>query len=294
MDLSACVTDEDYEAWRSVRIAVVPGERCPSVTELRAQDSPARLMLLARRDGVVVGSGLAGRSDVADAGFAAPRVLPERRRTGIGSALLHAMADHCVRLGLPVLRGRVDDAGSLAFADRHGFAEVDREIEQVRTVGAEAPPPAPPDGVEVVTVADRPELWVDCYQRFGAEVLADFALHVPLEVSAEQWSTTWRGDPMFLALHDGDVIGCAGLLLDQEHSDRAENALTGVRRDWRGRGIASLLKRHTLHWAATHGLRQVYTWTQAGNASMAGLNEHLGYVTTRTSVTVSRPLPLTT
>jgi hypothetical protein len=37
----------------------------------------------------------------------------------------------------------------------------------------------------------------------------------------------------------------------------------------------------------------VYTWTQAGNAPMLRLNEHLGYVTTRNSTTVSRALPLT-
>ena len=37
MKPSVCATDDDYEAWRAVRIAVVPGERCLSVAELRAQ-----------------------------------------------------------------------------------------------------------------------------------------------------------------------------------------------------------------------------------------------------------------
>ena len=27
MDITVCVSDEDYEAWRRVRMAVVPGER---------------------------------------------------------------------------------------------------------------------------------------------------------------------------------------------------------------------------------------------------------------------------
>lgn len=293
MDISACATDDDLEAWRAVRIAVEPGERCMSVAEMKAQESPKRLLVLARRDdGTVVGSGIADESDTAGGGFAAPRVLPEHRREGVGTALLHALAEHCAGLGLPVLLGSVDDQGSLAFADRFGFVEVDREIEQVRIVGAEGPPAPPPDGVEVVTSSERPGLWADCYERFGREALADFALHTPLAISAEQWNTTWGGDPMFLALYDGEVIGCAGLRLDQDNPDRAENALTAVRRDWRGRGIASHLKRRTLHWAADHGLREVYTWTQAGNVSMARLNEHLGYVTTQTSITVSRALPL--
>ena len=292
MDLSPCVTDDDLEAWRAVRLAVVPGNRCPSVAELRQQDSPSRLMLLARRDGVVVGSGLADKSDTAGSGFAAARVLEEHRRHGVGTALLRHLAEHCSALGYPVLVGGVDDEGSLAFAERFGFAEVDREIEQVRRVGAEAPPSPLPEELEVVLLSERPELWEECYERFGTEALADFALHTPLDISAEQWVTSWRADPMFLALSDGEVIGCAGLVLDEDEPDRAENALTAVRRDWRGRGVASHLKRRTLHWAATNGLREIYTFTQVGNESMARLNEHLGYVTTHTSITVSRPLPL--
>ncbi len=292
MKLSVCVTDEDYEAWRAVRIAVVPGERCDTVAELRAQDSSDRLMLLAVWNGTVVGSGMANRSESADNGFAAPRVLSTFRRQGIGSALLRALAEHCTSLGLPRIRASVDDEGSLAFAIRFGFAEVDRQIEQVRAVADEQPPSTLPAGVDVVTVGQRPELWAACFEKFGKEVLADFALYTPLEISSEQWDTSWRGDPMFLALNDGEVIGCAGLFRDEDRPGRAENALTAVRRDWRGRGIASHLKRRTLHWAAANGLDELYTWTQAGNSSMLRLNEHLGYVAGQTSITVARALPL--
>lgn len=294
MELSVCVTDDDYEAWRVVRLAVEPGTRTHSLEELRAHDSSDRLLLLAVEDGDVVGSGLADRSDTGGAGFVAPRVRPEHRRRGVGSALLRALAEHCGGLGLPTIVSSVDDEGSLAFAERFGFVEVDREVEQVRAVGDEPAPPAPPVGVEVIEASRRPDLWPACFETFGKEVLADFALYTPLEISAEQWNTSWYGDPMFLALHDGEVIGCAGLNRDADRPERAENALTAVGRPWRGRGVASHLKRRTLHWAALNGLEEVYTWTQAGNASMLRLNEHLGYVTTQNSITVSRALPLTT
>lgn len=292
MELSVCVTDDDYEAWRAVRIAVVPGERCDTVAELRAQETPERLMLLARLDGVVVGSGLASRSDTTGGGFAAPRVLSDHRRRGIGSALLRALADHVTGLGLPELRGMVEDEGSLAFAAHFGFLETDRQIEQVRALGDEQPPSVCPDGVEVVTLDQRPELWAACYDRFGTQVLADFATYEPLEISAEQWSSSWAGDPMFLALSDGEVIGCAGVHRDTDRPERGENALTAVRRDWRGRGVAAHLKRRTLSWAAAHGLSELYTWTQVRNAPMLRLNEQLGYVVGTTSVTLQRPLPL--
>jgi len=292
VSLSVCVTDEDYEAWRAVRMVVLPDELCPTVAELREQDSPDRLMLLAQVDGRVVGSGLAGRAETAGAGFAAPRVLPEHRRRGAGSELLRALAEHCSSLGLPELRASID-AEHLPFADAFGFVEVDREIEQVRAIGDERPPSSSlPSDVEVTTLNERPEVWPACFESFGKQVLADFALHAPLEINAEQWNTTWRGDPMFLALHQGEVIGCAGLNRDADQPERAENALTAVRRDWRGRGIASHLKRRTLHWAAVNGVGEVYTWTQFGNGSMRRLNEHLGYVTRQIGITVSRPLPL--
>jgi mycothiol synthase len=293
MELRVCVTDDEYEAWRAVRLAVEPESRTHSLEEMRAADSSDRLLLLAVKDGDVVGSGIADRGDTAGAGFVAPRVLPGHRRVGVGSALLRVLAEHCSGLGLPTVGTSVDDEGSLAFAERFGFVEVDREVEQVRAVGDEPTPTGLPAGVEVIEASQRPDLWAACFETFGKEVLADFAVYSPLEISEEQWNTTWYGDPMFLALYDDEVIGCAGLNRDTDRPERAENALTGVRRTWRGRGIASHLKRRTLQWAALNGLEEIYTWTQAGNSSMLRLNEHLGYVTTRNGITVSRALPLT-
>ena len=159
-------------------------------------------------------------------------------------------------------------------------------------MGDEPTPALRPTASRSSLLSERPELWAASYEDFGREVLADFAVFQPLDVSAEQWNASWAGDPMFLALHDGEVVGCAGLHLDTDRPERAENALTAVRRTWRGRGLAAHLKRRTLHWAATHGIQEVYTWTQAGNTSMLRLNRHLGYVDGSVSITVSRPLPL--
>jgi len=291
MEITTCETDADYEAWRQVRIEVLPGERTETVAELRAEDSTDRTMVIAHLDGEVVGSGVAGRSDVGG-GFVAPRVRPEHRRRGVGSELLSHLSAHLVARGFERVGGMVEDPGSLAFAERAGFIEADRQVEQVLAVTDVPAPSAPPIGVRVVELAERPELWAASYDTFGTEVLADFALYEPLQVTAEQWASSWAGEPMFLALHDGEVIGCAGLHRDTDRPERAENALTAVRRAWRGRGVASHLKRLTLRWAAEHGVTEVYTWTQARNESMIRLNEHLGYAVGQTSITVSRPLPL--
>lgn len=293
LEITRCESDADYEAWRTVRIAVLPYERCDSAEELRRQDqNEARLMLIAHDDGVLVGSGVADRSDSAATGSVAPRVLPGHRRRGIGTALLERLAEHLQAQDLPRVRATVDDDESHAFARARGFADTDHEVEQTRPVQDLPPPGEPPDGVEVVLAADRPGLWEAAYERFGREATSDFALSTALDVTPERWATSWLGEPMFLAVHDGEVIGCAGLIIDTDVTDRAENALTAVRRDWRGRGLAMHLKLLTLAWAAEHGIAEVYTWTQDGNDAMRSLNTRLGYATTRRSTMVARSLPL--
>jgi mycothiol synthase len=84
MELSVCATDDEYESWRAVRLAVEPGSRTPSVEELRARDSSDQLLLLALEDGHVIGCGLADRAETGGAGFVMPRVLPQHRRLGCG------------------------------------------------------------------------------------------------------------------------------------------------------------------------------------------------------------------
>ena len=163
-----------------------------------------------------------------------------------------------------------------------------RRFEQTYAVTGTSAVSPPPDGIEVATAQERPGLWEQCFERFGRETLADFAVDTPLEVTLDRWTRVWLGHPMFLALHDGEVVGCAGLGLDADEPTRAENVLTAVRRDRRGRGIAVHLKQRTPQRAAAHGITEVYTWTQDGDAAMRSLDTRLGYATTRTGIQVAR------
>jgi GNAT superfamily N-acetyltransferase len=285
-------SDDDLEAWRRVRMAVLPNDRCLSVAEMRAMATPETLHLVAEIDGQLAGSGLAGRSSFGYAGLH-PRVVPDARRRGLGTAILERLAAHAMTVGFTEAGTLVEDEGSMAFAERFGFREADRQIEQVRRIGAE-PWPEVPDGITVVTVADRPEVWPAAYDPFGLDAIADMATDRPVLVTPQEWGREWLASPeaMFVALAGDDVVACAGLELDADHPDRAEHAFTAVARGWRRRGLASMLKRVSLAYAASHGIREVYTWTQVRNVEMRTVNERLGYVERGVSITVRAPLPL--
>ena len=228
--LTAAKSDTDLERWRQVRLAVAPGERTATVTELRAWEHPGRLLLLAEQDGQLVGSGVADHSDLSG-GFVCPRVLPGARRRGAGTALLLALARHCEAQGHARVASVVEDEGSAAFACGLGFVEVDREVEQIRQIGAEPEPVIPP-GVDIVSIAERPELWEQAYHQVQG-TFADMALTSTLRVSLQEWERDWIKTPeaSFAALADGQVVGVASLRLDSDQPGRAETGYTAVRRD---------------------------------------------------------------
>ena len=293
LNLREAETDTDLEAWRRVRIAVLPNERCRSVEWMRGSMTPERVYLVAELDGALAGSGLGGRSDLGHAGLH-PRVLPWARRRGVGTAILLELAERAARLGFREADTNVDDAGSFVFSERFGYRETGRQIEQIRAIAAE-PSVVAPAGIEIVVVADRPELWSAAYDPLALQAFEDMALDTPLLASSGQWERDWLSWPegTFLALAAGQIVGCAGLERDMDVPERAENSLTAVLRGWRGRGIASALKRSALSFAATQGVEEVYTWTQQGNGAMRRLNEHLGYVERAVSISVRATLPLT-
>jgi GNAT superfamily N-acetyltransferase len=271
-------SDEDLEAWARVKRAVLPNESAWTVQEFRERADPETLVLVAEVDGEVVGAGLAGRSDVKGRGFVAPRVHPDARRRGVGSALLVSLLKHVAGLGVGNVWASVGDEGSRAFAEHFGFEEVDREVEQVIALHAELPEAPLPAGVEVVSIAERPELLAEVYPLAAEEGYPDLAVDGEVVVKLEDWlrdeATLPEGS--LVALHDGRIVGYSGLVR-HDSAGVAEDGLTVVARDWRRRGLAVALKRLELAWAAANGFHEVVTWTQRGNEGMRLVNEKLGY-----------------
>ena len=277
-------SNADLEAWIHVRRTLFPNETAGTVEQLRAREGPDRLLMLAELDGQLAGSGLADRSSNLERAFLAPRVLPEMRRRGVGSALLGALVAHAERMQVPEVSAHVDgsDPEAMAFAEHFGFEEVDRQVEQVRALnGSELAPSPLLDGVEVASIAEQPDLLERCYV-LALQGYEDLALPWTVVVPLEEWlreEATLPGGSL-VALADGEIVGYSGLI-NHDSEGVAEDGLTVVRRDWRRRGLARALKE-----------REIVTWTQRGNDGMRALNEQLGYEYRDVSVSVMAPLPL--
>lgn len=286
-------SDADLEGWIRVKRAVLPNESAWTVEDFRTRLAPDRTVLAAELEGEIVGAGLGGRSDDPARGYVAPRVHPESRRRGVGTELLGRLLEFVESLGLVRVSGQVTDAGSKAFAERFGFVESDRQVEQVRRLDGEIGLDPIPDEVEVVTVAQRPEVLAAAYPLARDEGYPDLALDGSISVPLDEWlhdeATLPEGS--FVALAEGEIVGYSGLMA-HDNEGVAEDGLTVVSRGWRRRGLARALKQRELAWAREAGLREVVTWTQTGNDGMRAVNERLGYEYRDVAITMATTLPL--
>jgi len=123
-----------------------------------------------------------------------------------------------------------------------------------------------PDLYELVTKLDEDVPWPDPY--------------TPPEY--ELWSGRMLANPNllpegYMVAMDGDrYIGMSNLWNAEAIPD-VWTGLTGVLREYRGRGIATALKVLVLTWAREAGILGTRTWNAEQNASMRGINRRLGF-----------------
>jgi RimJ/RimL family protein N-acetyltransferase len=143
------------------------------------------------------------------------------------------------------------------------------------------PPPPPPSGVwittaEALTQNPRPlyEADLDASRDEPGDVGMD-------AIDFADWRTTYWERPDLdrtlttVAICDGVVAAFTFALTDC--SDRYQSGMTGVRRAYRGRGLAGAVKRSALHRAAEAGFTTALTSNDAGNEAMLAINRRLGY-----------------
>ncbi len=286
-------TRADVEAWTRVRNLVERADAASVEDVIRTGErEPERRLYVAELDGEVVGCAFVARSESMP-GCAAtiPRVVPEARRRGLGSAFLQACSDRARELGCDALSSHVDadSADGLAFAARYGFVEVDRQVELVRELGADEAAPVVPEGISIAPLASEHTAGL---RELVVEAGSDLPLPGPLLPRViDGWIDDLRSAARaYVALDGGRVVGVAGLRELTAQPGRAENALTAVLRSHRRRGIAAALKQWLVVWAVENDYRELVTWTQRGNSGMQAVNERVGYRRGSVSITLRGPL----
>jgi GNAT superfamily N-acetyltransferase len=226
------------------------------------------------------------------------RVRPDARRRGIGSALWRRVEEALRVRGAISVKMQVWEAmpNGLAFASRLGFRQVMRAWESRLDVGNFDFPTFRPAldhalaaGMQVTTLATERERDRENLRRLHAAEAKiaedvpqppdDVHTPVPFDMWMEQvvdapWSMP---DAYFIAVVDGEYAGVSSLFRPQV-GDWLNQGLTGVRREFRGRGIATALKVRTVEYARDLDVREIRTWNEINNQRILAINTKFGFV----------------
>lgn len=217
-------------------------------------------------------------------------VHPERRRHGLGTALLERVVERARELGVETLRGDHQTAAGAAFAAHVGAADEQRIVRSLLDLRpATLPEPRPPAGFRLVNWLGRvPDEYLDAYVR--ARVAMDDAptpegMDFPAwdaeKIRASEESLVRRGREMRLTVAM-DGAGEIGAFTELRHSAGSVVGLTddtGTVAAHRGKGLARAVKLESLRWLRDdHPEIEVVTTRNAEeNAAMRGLNESIGF-----------------
>ncbi len=283
------IDTDELEAWLPLVAAVRP-DRATSVDDYLDWKRQAEDMawFVASVDGQDAGCALAyvGWHSAPGTGTGEAFVLPEHRRAGVGFALYRELASWVAERGCVTLETTVseNDAPSLAWAARHGFREVGRSSKLVLDLTTiESRAVDPPEGVTIVTWAERPDLIHDVY-TVACEAYPDEPGQggTPMDsfdvwLAKDMHGSGDRPEATFIALADGEVAGYAKLSFPSTRTNVVMHDMTGVRRAFRGRGIAGALKRAEIAWAKQEGYETLETSNEVRNEPIRRLNERHGY-----------------
>lgn len=228
--------------------------------------------------------------------FGLGRVVPSHRGRGIGTALLAWMEDRAV------LRGRPDgppiiprtsivslDEPAAALLRGRGYRFVRAGVDMGMVLRGDERTIVPPEGVHFAGfVAGRDEHTLLALHR---ETFADHWGQFPttLEAFAQEWwdAPTWQPGLVVLARHDDEPIGFVASIIV---SGGGYITSLGVRKSWRGRGIATALMRRTMADLAARGCRDVFLSADEGNTTGAtALYANLGMTIRRRTLVYDGP-----
>jgi GNAT superfamily N-acetyltransferase len=208
-------------------------------------------------------------------------VHPEYRGRGIGKQVHDKLVEHLRSIGVRRAQGYALDAPEvLAWAQRQGFEPGASERWSVVDPRRLPPMPQIPAGVEIVGLD---QLDVDTVYKVDSEASMDEPGDVettamPYEIFLNQiWNAPdFDREVSVAALVDGKPVAVSNLEVNTL-TGKATSSGTSTLRDYRGRGLAKLMKSVQLRRAAAKGVTAAYTCNDYSNGPMLAINDWLGY-----------------
>ncbi len=294
---------DDYESIAQVLNAEAPdwpvtAEQLAREDELRDPDLP-RIVLVAEEGGLggkrLAGVATAGQDPMAHREGKLKidlRVPPDLQGRGTGKALYEALMERLAPLHPTELLTEVWATleRPIRFVRERGFVEAWQRIdftldvkgfdftryegleERVSALGIAIKTYAglerDPRRLEKLWDLDR-ELWQDV--PYGEAVTRPGLERFEKELVL---SPDFLPEACFVAVCGDAFAGYSLLLQGKGYYD---TDMTGVRREYRGRGLATLLKIYGIRYAQDHGGCELRTVNDSVNTAMLALNEKLGY-----------------
>jgi GNAT superfamily N-acetyltransferase len=226
-------------------------------------------------------------------------VHPSCRRQGIGKRIFAEDLESA--RGSPFSRFvcsmNEDAAEAVAFVGELGFRQADRmfalRFDVRRRESA--------DGIAVLDAAAKSGIEILSLHAFQArtdewssqlfELTRAFATDIPARFGSDMAGTTGRNAEEFLKLllekHCVDMRGSFVAIVDgvlaatswlsRTAPELCDQPLTGVRPDFRRRGLVKVLKQACFGWASDQGVRHINTMQHESNVQMLALNKQLGF-----------------
>jgi RimJ/RimL family protein N-acetyltransferase len=224
------------------------------------------------------------------AAWAFVTVAADRRREGIASAVGEVLLDHLRSVDASKVTSfiRQTEEGE-RWATARGFSRVITGP-LIALDPRAVPEPELPDGFRCVTLA---ELTPEAVYEPMAEAALDEPTVTPNDtIPFDDFVREWNDPDLDLesssAVLDGDRVAAFAFI--QVAGNRAQHGFTGTARAYRGKGLATAAKRHTLRAVAARGVERVVTSNAEQNSAMRAINRRLGFEQIGEHVILSRDL----
>ena len=224
------------------------------------------------------------------------------RNGDLAGRLIAASEDHLAERGATVLRTDAAEEGVQVGGERFRRAVLDRGgyelAENHHVLGMDLSrlpaPPTAPEGVETrrwTEFADDPRPLYEIDKATTADEPGEEDVGL---ISYEDWLETVWGNPLadleisLALLVDGVPAAISCYVSDGDR--RVESAMTGVLRQYRGRGLGGYAKNTALHGARARGFTHAFTGNHETNKPMLAINNRIGYALAGTESTYVKRL----